>query len=230
MMWQGLVLEAKSLACERGGKLIFKDLNFNVSSGEAVELRGPNGAGKSSLLRLLAGLNQPAAGTLTFSIQPPVIPSLTRHSGASRNLAQSDEDPGLRRDDDDLPNHAHYIGHHEAVKSALTVRQNLDFWSRFLGTEGKAALGPFRLEQLAEDEARLLSEGQRRRLALSRLVSVLRPVWLLDEPTVGLDHAALADLRREMQSHLASGGMIIAATHAELGLKKAHVIEIARAA
>jgi len=196
----GLVLEAKSLACERGGRLIFKDLNFIIRGGEIVELRGPNGTGKSSLLRLLAGLNRPAAGALAFT-------------GAGAELNEE----------------AHYIGHHEAVKSALTVRQNLEFWSRFLGTEGKAALGPFRLEQLAGDEARLLSEGQRRRLALSRLVSVLRPIWLLDEPTVGLDHAALADLRREMQGHLASGGMIIAATHAELGLKASRVIEIARA-
>ncbi len=201
MTWQGLVLEAKSLACERGGRLIFKDLNFNITCGEAVELRGPNGAGKSSLLRLLAGLNQPAAGALAFM-------------GASAQLNEA----------------AHYMGHHEAVKPALTVRQNLDFWSRFLGNEGKAELGPFRLEQLAEDEARLLSEGQRRRLALSRLVSVLRPVWLLDEPTVGLDQAALVDLRREMEAHIASGGMIIAATHAELGLKASRVIEITRAA
>jgi heme exporter protein A len=197
----GLVLEARSLACERGGRLIFKDLNFIITSGEVVELRGPNGAGKSTLLRLLAGLNQPAAGALAFM-------------GASTGLNEA----------------AHYIGHHEAVKPALTVRQNLEFWSRFLGNEGKAELGPFRLEQLADDEARLLSEGQRRRLALSRLVSVLRPVWLLDEPTVGLDQAALVDLRREMEAHIASGGMIIAATHAELELKASRVIEITRAA
>ena len=222
-MWQGLVLEAKSLACERGGRLIFKDLNFIIRGGETMELRGPNGAGKSSLLRLLAGLNRPASGSLALHHN-------ARHSGESRNLPQVEKDPGLRRDDVEISTSAHYIGHYEAVKPALTVRQNLEFWSRFLGTEGKPTLGPFRLEQLAEDEARLLSEGQRRRLALSRLVSVLRPVWLLDEPTVGLDHAALADLRREMQSHLASGGMIIAATHAELGLKASRVIEIARAA
>ena len=201
MKWQGLVLQAKSLACERGGRLILKDLNFIITSGEVVELRGPNGAGKSSLLRLLAGLNQPVAGALAFM-------------GASTELNEA----------------AHYIGHHEAVKPALTVRQNLEFWSRFLGNEGKAELGPFRLEQLADDEARLLSEGQRRRLALSRLVSVLRPVWLLDEPTVGLDQAALVDLRREMKTHVASGGMIIAATHAELGLQASRVIEITRAA
>ena len=195
-----MVLEAKSLACERGGRLIFKDLNFIITSGEAVELRGPNGAGKSSLLRLLAGLNQPAAGALAFM-------------GVSTELNEA----------------AHYIGHNEAVKPALTVRQNLEFWSRFLGSEGRAALSPFRLEQLADDEARLLSEGQRRRLALSRLASVLRPVWLLDEPTVGLDQAALIDLHREMEAHVASGGVIIAATHAELGLKASRVIEIARA-
>jgi heme exporter protein A len=225
MKWQGLVLEARSLACERGGRLIFKDLNFVIKGGEVVELRGPNGAGKSSLLRLLAGLNQPALGTLTFCIQPPVIPV-----PAGMAVAPENADPRWRGPDATISESAHYIGHHEAVKPALTVQQNLEFWSRFLGPDGKAELGPFRLEQLAEDEARLLSEGQRRRLALSRLVSVLRPVWLLDEPTVGLDQAALVDLRREMELHRASGGMIIAATHAQLGLKASRVLEIARAA
>jgi heme exporter protein A len=198
-MWQGLVLEAKLLACERGGRLIFKDLDFKIQGGEAVELRGPNGAGKSSLLRLLAGLNKPAHGTLTFT--------------AAENGAP-------------LQEQAHYIGHHEAVKPGLTVAENLGFWSHFLGGDGTAKLAPFRLERLGQDEARNLSEGQRRRLALSRLVSVARPVWLLDEPTVGLDAAALADLRREMEGHLARGGIIVAATHATLGIEKPRTLEI----
>ena len=189
------MLEAKSLACERGGRLIFKNLNFSVRGGEGVEVRGPNGAGKSSLLRLMAGLNSPAEGSLTLIGQP-----------------------------DDVAAQAHYIGHHEAVKPALTVKENLEFWTTFQG--GSANLTPFKLQHLADDEARLLSEGQRRRLSLSRLVSVKRPLWLLDEPTVGLDQTALADLRSVIEHHLAEGGIVIAATHADLGPPKMRVIQL----
>ena len=191
------MVEAKSLACERGGRLIFKELNFTVHGGEVVELRGPNGAGKPTLLRLMAGLNRAAEGSL-------------RCNGAAL-----------------VNDHVHYIGHNEAIKPALTVRQNLSFWQSFLGGPNIEALKPFRLEQLADDEARLLSEGQKRRLALSRLVAVARPIWLLDEPTVGLDQAALVDLRRELQSHLQLGGMVIAATHADIGIKGSRPLELA---
>ena len=188
-------MEAKSLACERGGRPIFKDLSFEVRGGEVVELRGSNGSGKSSLLRLLAGLNKPVAGSLSLTGQTEVVAT-----------------------------QAHYIGHHDALKPALTVKENLDFWASFQG--GAANLYPFKLQHLADDEARLLSEGQRRRLSLSRLVSVKRPVWLLDEPTVGLDQTALADLRGMMAAHLSQGGLVIAATHADLGLPKMHVIKL----
>ncbi len=190
MMFPSLGLEAKSLACERGGRLIFKNLSFALASGEALALRGPNGSGKSSLLRLLAGLNRPVDGTVNLGGTALPLPEL-----------------------------AHYVGHAEAIKPALTVWQNLEFWTQFLGgVPARAALEPFRMQKLADDDVRLLSEGQRRRLALSRLVAVKRPIWLLDEPTVGLDQQALTDLRREMGSHLKDGGMILAATHAELGL------------
>ncbi|MBG1233656.1 heme ABC exporter ATP-binding protein CcmA [Aestuariivirga litoralis] len=196
-----MVLEARSLACERGGREVFRDLDFSVKSGEALELRGPNGSGKSSLLRLLAGLNKYSKGTFTLT---SVIP-------------------------DTVGEHAHYIGHQEATKSALSVQENLAFWSTFLSGEAFSDLKSFRLDRLADDEARLLSEGQRRRLALSRLVAVKRPLWLLDEPTVGLDQTALTDLRREMTSHLAQGGLIIAATHAALGLPGIRSLELGAA-
>ena len=194
----GLTIEAKSLACERGGRLVFKNLNFTANSADVIELRGPNGSGKSSLLRLIAGLNQPASGSLTLN-------------------------NGER-----LYENAHYIGHSDSVKSALTVKENLAFWTAFQG--GSANLAPFKLQHLADDEARLLSEGQRRRLALSRLVSVSRPLWLLDEPTVGLDQPAMADLQREMKTHIKSGGIIIAATHVGLGIKNARNLQLSEAA
>ena len=196
-MWKNLVLEAKSLACERGGRLVFKNLTFAVRTGELFELRGPNGSGKSSLLRLIAGLNRPAHGAITFNGNIPIAEQ------------------------------AHYIGHNEAIKPALTVQENLLFWQSFLGGRGDHALKPFRLEKLKDDEARLLSEGQKRRLALSRLVAIARPIWLLDEPTVGLDKTALEDLRREIAAHLSSGGMVIAATHTEIGIKSARQMELA---
>ena len=199
MFQHSLVLEAKSLACERGGRLIFKDLSFTLGSGEVLELRGPNGSGKSSLLRLLAGLNQPASGSINLNTT------------------------------DSIAENAHYIGHSEAVKSALTVSENLHFWQSFLGGTGDASLQAFKLEKLSDDETRLLSQGQRRRLALSRLVAVKRAIWLLDEPTVGLDQTALADLTREMKAHLKSGGMIIAATHGALGIKGSKQLQLAEA-
>ena len=216
MAWQGLVLEAKSLACERGGKLIFKDLDFLVRSGEVVELHGPNGVGKSTLLRLLAGLNKALSGSLTLT--------MSRHPGEGRDLSQAEKDSSFCLNDDFHGEQSHYIGHHEAVKPALTVRENLEFWSGFQG--GIADLASLKLQHLADDEARLLSEGQRRRLSLSRLVSVKRPIWLLDEPTVGLDQTALADLRSVINSHLADGGLVIAATHADLGLSKTRVLKL----
>ena len=196
-MWHGLRLEAKGLGCNRGGRPIFQDLNFVIASGQLLELRGPNGSGKSSLLRLLAGLNAPTGGTLEFS------------------PAQ-----------DELAEHCHYVGHHEAIKTALTVQQNINFWQNFLGGTGALPLEAFHLGKLKDDAAGLLSEGQRRRLALSRLSAISRPLWLLDEPSVGLDQAALQDLKTFMQSHLAQGGMIIAATHAELDIANAQVLNL----
>ncbi len=196
-MWQGLRLEAKGLSCNRGGRPIFQDLNFVITSGQLLELRGPNGSGKSSLLRLLAGLNAPTSGTLQF-------------------------DPAQ----DSTAELCHYVGHQEAIKPALSVQHNIVFWQKFLGGAGALPLETFHLGKLKNDAAGLLSEGQRRRLALSRLSAISRPLWLLDEPSVGLDHTTLQDLKTFMHSHLSQGGMIIAATHAELGLADAQVLNL----
>ncbi len=160
---------------------MFENLTFAAGSGELIELRGPNGAGKSSLLRLLAGLDAPAAGQLEIS-------------------------------GDSI-----YVGHADAIKLPLTVSENLSFWRDCFGSgDVPAALRAFHLEALADDPAYLLSQGQKRRLALARLALVDRSLWLLDEPTVGLDTAALENLRTLMKTHLAGGGTIIAATHAAL--------------
>jgi heme exporter protein A len=197
-----LRLKAENLSCERGGRLAFKDLSFEMFAGELAELRGPNGAGKSSLLRLLAGLNTSLSGSLILE------------GGATETT---------------LAEQSHYIGHAEANKPALTVRENLVFWQKFLGGNVNANLfSAFNLEALADDQALLLSAGQKRRLALSRLVVAHRPLWLLDEPTVGLDAASLVILQNHIQDHLKNGGMVIAATHAELRVKSARDIQLGK--
>jgi heme exporter protein A len=184
-------LTAENLTCERGGRIVFAGIGFSLGQGELMQLTGPNGAGKSSLLRLVAGLNEAAAGTLELA-------------GGQGDLT--------------IGQQAHYIAHQEAVKTALTVEENLAFWRDFLGGGNlEAALEAFALSRFASFQAGLLSAGQKRRLALARLALITRPLWLLDEPTVGLDIASLARLVAVMSAHLDRGGMIIAATHVPLG-------------
>jgi heme exporter protein A len=182
-------LDVTDLACHRGGRQVFEGVSFSLQAGELLELRGPNGSGKSSMLRLIAGLDEPSHGAI----------KLTGAEYCNEAL--------------------HLIGHGEASKPVLSVSENLQFWSDFLGGgEVASSLSAFNMQSLADVPASLLSEGQRRRLALTRLVLIKRPLWLLDEPSVGLDQSATEQLRNVMQSHLAQGGMIIASTHVDLGI------------
>ncbi len=201
----GMKLTGKALSCERGGRQVFDGLDFSVESGGMLELRGPNGAGKTSLLRMIAGLNEPARGE--FEIQ---------EGDNEVNLAQI----------------CHFIAHQEAFKPALTVAENLQFWADFLsGSDDKAdisvALEAFSMEPLAELSAALLSAGQKRRLALGRLAMIKRPIWLLDEPTVGLDKKSVGQLQSLMRQHLDEDGIIIATTHIDLGMEGAKVFDFA---
>jgi len=196
-------LSAKDLACERGGRVVFRNVSFTLGSGEMLALTGPNGSGKSSLLRLISSLNQPLSGTLALD-------------GGNADLT--------------VGQHAHYIAHAEALKTALTVRENLSFWTAFLGGgDVEKALDAFDLARLESYPAALLSSGQKRRLALARLVAVKRVLWLLDEPTVGLDAASQQRLSGVMFKHLQDGGMIIAATHTGLGLEAQRKLELGAA-
>ena len=186
-----MILSGGNLTCERGGRTVFSAVSLSLRSGELMQLTGPNGSGKSSLLRLIAGLNEQASGTLALE-----------DGHGDLTIGQQ----------------AHYIAHQEAVKTALSVHENLAFWRDFMwGGDVGEALSAFGLSRLSTYPAGLLSAGQKRRLALARLVLVPRVLWLLDEPTVGLDSASLDRLVKVMAAHLGTGGMIIAATHVPLG-------------
>jgi heme exporter protein A len=187
-------LSGRGVRCVRGGREIFSGLDFEASSGEALAVTGPNGAGKTSLLRLIAGLLTMAGGSVDLD-------------GGEAELTLAEQ--------------AHYLGHRDALKPALSVLENLAFWRDFLGgaafdaAESLAAVG---LDHAGHLPAAYLSAGQRRRLSIARLLAVRRSIWLLDEPTNALDSAGLALFAALMRDHLARGGLIVAATHAPLGL------------
>jgi heme exporter protein A len=184
----------------RGGRQVFAGLSFALAPGEILVLRGPNGSGKSSLLRLLAGFLPPAAGQIAWA-------------GEWVGL-----DPAAHRA------RLHHVGHTDAVKSPLTARENLAFAAALSGAPASAAaagLEGFDLMPLAEVPARYLSAGQRRRLALGRLLTVRRPLWLLDEPGVGLDAASRERLERALAEHRAGGGIAVLATHGDVAVEDA---------
>ncbi len=203
------LLGATNLACRRGGRLVFGGLGFTLAPGGALVITGPNGSGKSTLLRLLAGLGRPVAGTVTWDGEPV------------------GDDPAARA------SLVAYAGHQDAVKPGLDVMANLAGWAR-LARPGQSArdrardaLDRFDLSRLASLPARVLSQGQRRRLALSRLPVLGRPLWLLDEPSAGLDTASVGRLRAVIADHRAQGGMVIASTHVDLGLEGAGALDVA---
>jgi len=194
-------LVAEALAVARGGRPILEGVSLAVAEGGALAVVGPNGAGKSTLLRTLAGLLKPLSGTV--------------------RLEGDDEDAPVRE-------RMHLLGHLDAVKAGLSVERNLAFARDVLGGEGDLAeaLARVGLGAIADLPGGALSAGQRRRLALARLIAAPRPVWLLDEPTAALDAAGQALLATLVAEHRGRGGMVIAATHAELGFEGGATLDL----
>jgi heme exporter protein A len=191
------VLQAAGLAAFRGERLVFRDLDFVVAAGGALLLTGPNGSGKTTLLRLLAGLLRPAAGTLLWD-------------GAD---ALADLSVHARR--------VTCVGHQDAVKPMFTAAENLWLAAKLDGGAVAEALAAVGLEELADLPARMLSAGQRRRLALARLALSDAPLWLLDEPTLGLDARSVERFGAMLAVHRNRGGIAVAATHLPLPLSNA---------
>lgn len=182
-------LSLTNLAVRRGGRLLFENLRLELAAGQACALVGPNGSGKTSLLRAVAGLVRPEAGAIVFD-------------GAEPEAARG---AGL-----------HFIGHQDGLKPARTAWEELRFWSLWSGGDAEtaqAAADALELTRLLDLEVRRLSAGQRRRLALARLLSAPRPLWLLDEPLAPLDARWRERFGELIADHLRRDGLILAAVH-----------------
>lgn len=198
----GLVrLIVQDLACRRSGRRIFAGLGFTLEAGEAIMITGRNGAGKSSLLAMLAGRLKPDAGTIRV------------------------DDVGEAA----LSECLHVVGHRDGLKGALTAAENLGFARDILGAptaSPREAMTKLGLAHALNLPVGYLSAGQRRRVALARLLVCRRPLWLLDEPTAALDTASQGVLAGLMARHRAEGGLVVAATHMPIGLADARELRI----
>jgi heme exporter protein A len=198
-------LAGQHLACFRGGRQVVAGVSFDLAAGDAMVLRGANGSGKSSLLRLFAGFIRPAAGRLLWAGET-VAADMAEHRAR-----------------------LHYLGHQDGLKAALTARESLAFAATLAGAREErieAALEAFDLARHAASPVRFLSSGQRRRLALARLIAAERPLWLLDEPGVGLDRASRIRLEAAIAAHCRGGGLCVVASHGDVALDAPLVLDL----
>ncbi len=202
------ILSARSLACRRGGRLVFLELDFDVDAGSALLLTGRNGAGKSTLLRVLALLTPARRGQLSWDGKP----------------VEDDPDAWRAR--------LAWLGHADAVKGDLTVRETLDSAQVLRAgmppsrADLDGAVARFDLAPLLDRPGRYLSAGQRRRVALARVVLSGATVWLLDEPAASLDEASRQSLQAALIDHVAAGGLAVVATHGDIALPGAPALDV----
>lgn len=199
-------LIAENLGGERGGEPVFSGVHFVLAQGQALIVTGPNGSGKSTLLRVVAGLL-------------PVVEGSVRIEGGGENFPTA-------------ASACHYLGHLNAMKTALSVTENLRFWRDFSGpgpSSVEEALETVGLAGIGHLPFGYLSTGQRRRAAIAKLLVSQRPLWLFDEPTAGLDKASEARFARLMTRYCEGGGMIVAATHLPLGIEGATELAMGQA-
>ncbi len=182
-------LRVESLAIARGGRVLLEGLSFVAGAGAYIELRGANGSGKTSLLRAVAGFLKPNAGRVVF---------------------ENIEETALA---------LHYVGHQNALKPTASVRAHLAYWAGLFGgaADRQAVSKTLGLVGLADLPARVLSQGQARRLAIARLLLAPRPIWLLDEPASALDAEGRTALASVIEAHRVRGGLVLAAVHDPLG-------------
>lgn len=198
------MLELIGLTCLRGGRRLFENVSFTVNPGELVHLQGANGSGKTSLLRILTGLSSPDAGIVKW------------------------DGVDIREARDTYVAEMLYLGHHPAIKDDLSVKENLVVSSRLAGLNPsndlvKSAIDIVGLGGRATLPARVLSQGQRRRLALARLWLDDRRLWVLDEPFTALDTHATTLLESRLERHLARGGIVVLTTHQPPAISQAYL-------
>ena len=193
------------LVCYRGGRTVFRGLEFNVAPRTALVLVGPNGSGKSSLLRLMAGLLQPTSGTIEWG---------------GELIAEEPEIHNQR---------IQYIGHQTCIKPVLTVAENLGFWSGIHGGGTgliREALEMFDIGHLIDVPGQFLSAGQKQRVNLARILASPAKLWLLDEPTTALDVSAISKLEQAIEQHRQRGNMVVLSTHSALNLSDATTLNL----
>jgi heme exporter protein A len=199
------MLSVQNLSCRRSGRFVFRQVEFSAMAGACVLVAGPNGSGKSTLLRVLAGLILPVAGQVEW-LDADIFADNAAHRARF-----------------------HYVGHLDAVKPGLSVREMVDYWRILDGAakyDAATALDGFALGHLLDRPVRTLSAGQKRRLSLTRILLGDAPLWLLDEPTTALDAAGQQLLKQRITEHRQKGGIVIAASHDPLHLPDQQIIEM----
>ena len=195
--------EAKNISCIRGNKLLFKNLNFKLFSGELLLIKGANGSGKTSLLKILSGLLKPISGSIIVNKK-------------DMNLLK-----------DEYFKYFEYVGHENAIKSALTVRENLNFYLKIKKDLTKKnfekSIKIFNLKNLLDVKIENLSSGDKRRVSLSRLILSKSKMWFLDEPTNGLDKINTLNFFKILKQHLLFNGLAIIASHDEIKIKNKNI-------